>query len=111
MAATLCSMTGFGRGEAELAGRSLVVELRAVNSRHLDLRRLSPRTGIAVSRDATGRAVSLAVRSAPARFLRVTSGGASGRSPQRRRAGPLRHCVVFELIAGQRLRGVCGFQA
>ncbi len=43
MAGTLCSMTGFGRGEAELAGRTLVVELRALNSRHLDLRVRLPR--------------------------------------------------------------------
>jgi len=34
----LQSMTGFGLGEASLAGGSLRVELRAVNHRHLDLR-------------------------------------------------------------------------
>lgn len=30
------SMTGYGRGEAELHGRTITVELRAVNNRHLD---------------------------------------------------------------------------
>ena len=40
--------------------------------RHLDLRRLSPRTGVSVSRDVTGRAVSLSIRPDPDRFLRLT---------------------------------------
>ena len=40
--------------------------------RHLDLRRLSPRAGVAVQRDETGRPVSLAIRSAADRFLRIT---------------------------------------
>ena len=40
--------------------------------RHLDLRRLSPRAGVAVRRDAAGRPVSLAIRSATDRFLRIT---------------------------------------
>ena len=30
------SMTGYGRGEAELNGRSIVIELRSVNNRYLD---------------------------------------------------------------------------
>ena len=41
-------------------------------ARHLDLRRLSPRTGVAIGRDESGRPVSLAIRSDPDRFLRVT---------------------------------------
>ena len=41
-------------------------------NRHLDLRRLSPRTGVAVQRDVAGRLVSLAIRSAPDQFLRIT---------------------------------------
>jgi uncharacterized protein (TIGR00255 family) len=36
-------MTGFGRGEAELSNASLVVEVKCVNSRHLDLRVRLPR--------------------------------------------------------------------
>ena len=40
--------------------------------RHLDLRRLSPRTGVAVLRGADGRLVSLAIRSDAERFLRIT---------------------------------------
>ena len=40
--------------------------------RHLDLRRLSPRSGVAVRRDAGGRPVSLSLRSSPDRFLRIT---------------------------------------
>lgn len=31
-------MTGFGRGEAELAGRQLVVEIKSVNHRYFDIR-------------------------------------------------------------------------
>jgi len=53
-------------------------EVLAIASRHLDLRRLSPRTGIAVSRDPEGRPVSLAIRSESDRFLRVTLPGATG---------------------------------
>ncbi len=45
--------------------------LRAAD-RHLDLRRLSPRSGVAVSRDEAGRPVSLAIRSTPDRYLRIT---------------------------------------
>jgi murein DD-endopeptidase MepM/ murein hydrolase activator NlpD len=40
--------------------------------RHLELRRLSPRTGFAALRDAENRLVSLAIRSDPERFLRIT---------------------------------------
>lgn len=43
MARPLCSMTGFGRGEAPLEGGVLVAEVRSVNSRHLDLRVRLPR--------------------------------------------------------------------
>src|SRR5438309_9252019 len=32
------SMTGFGRGRCEVAGRRLVVEIRSVNHRFLDLK-------------------------------------------------------------------------
>lgn len=40
--------------------------------RHLDLRRLSPRAGVAVRRDESGKPVSLSIRSASERFLRIT---------------------------------------
>ena len=49
--------------------RRLVLETA---DRHLDLRRLSPRAGVAVRRDAAGRPASLAIRSAADRFLRIT---------------------------------------
>ena len=32
------SMTGFGRGEAEIGGRTWVSELRSVNHRYLDIK-------------------------------------------------------------------------
>lgn len=38
------SMTGYGRGEAEINGRSLVVELKSVNHRFLDLSVKLPRS-------------------------------------------------------------------
>jgi murein DD-endopeptidase MepM/ murein hydrolase activator NlpD len=54
----------------------LVAETRrlvlATADRHLDLRRLSPRTGVAVQRDSAGRLVTLAIRSGADRFLRIT---------------------------------------
>ena len=46
--------------------------------RHLDLRRLSPRAGVAVQRDEAGQPVSLAIRSATDRFLRITLPDAAG---------------------------------
>ena len=49
--------------------RRLILETAG---RHVDLRRLSPRTGVAVQRDGAGRLVSLAIRSAADRFLRIT---------------------------------------
>jgi len=47
-------------------------EVLEAADRHLDLRRLSPRAGVAVQRDEAGQAVSLAIRSASDRFLRIT---------------------------------------
>ena len=47
-------------------------QVLATADRHLDLRRLSPRAGVAVRRDEAGRPVSLAIRSAAERFLRIT---------------------------------------
>lgn len=43
MARALRSMTGFGRGDAPFGGSSVAVEVRSVNSRHLDLRVRLPR--------------------------------------------------------------------
>jgi murein DD-endopeptidase MepM/ murein hydrolase activator NlpD len=47
-------------------------DVLAAADRHLDLRRLSPRAGVAVRRDESGQPVSLAIRSATDRFLRIT---------------------------------------
>ena len=38
------SMTGYGRGEAELNGRSIVIELKSVNNRYLDCNVRLPRS-------------------------------------------------------------------
>lgn len=38
------SMTGYGRGEAQLHGRNIIVELRSVNNRYLDCNVKLPRT-------------------------------------------------------------------
>jgi murein DD-endopeptidase MepM/ murein hydrolase activator NlpD len=62
--AAACNRLGL---EAET--RRQVLEMA---DRHLDLRRLSPRAGVAVRRDESGRPVSLAIRSATDRFLRIT---------------------------------------
>ena len=43
MARALHSMTGFGRADAPFAGSTVSVEVRSVNSRHLDLRVRLPR--------------------------------------------------------------------
>jgi len=66
--------------------------------RHLDLRRLSPRTGVAVRRDADGRIVSLAIRSAPDRFLRITL--PDGRSALRAELLPLTVQTRVETTGG-----------
>ncbi len=62
--AAVCDRLGL-----EVETRRQVLEMA---DRHLDLRRLSPRTGVAVRRDEAGRPVSLAIRSAADRFLRIT---------------------------------------
>jgi len=41
---TLKSMTGYGRGEAEIKGRVFIVEVRCVNNRYLDAKIKVPRT-------------------------------------------------------------------
>ena len=43
MVCPLNSMTGFGRGSADLGGLELAIEVRSGNSRHLDLRLRLPR--------------------------------------------------------------------
>jgi murein DD-endopeptidase MepM/ murein hydrolase activator NlpD len=60
---------GFGPGE-----RAAQVEAAA---EHLDLRRLSPRTGITITRDGLGRLVTIGIRAEQERFLRLgfDSGG------------------------------------
>ena len=40
------SMTGYGRGEAAFEGRTIVVEVRAVNNRYLDCTVKMPRAYI-----------------------------------------------------------------
>ena len=59
------SMTGYGRGEAELNGRSIVIELKSVNNRYLDcnvrlpapapLQRKGLKTGLRPSHPGKGR--------------------------------------------------------
>ena len=39
----ICSMTGYGRGEAVLNGRTITVEVRSVNNRYLDCSIKMPR--------------------------------------------------------------------
>ncbi len=51
------SMTGYGKGEAELNGRSLVVELKSVNHRFLDLSVKLPRSLI-FAEEALKKAIS-----------------------------------------------------
>ena len=76
--------------------------------RYLDLRRLSPRTGLAVQRDATGRAIAVSIRSEPKRFLRVRlPAGKAGKRAElldlpveievRRTAGVVRNSVAQAL--------------
>ena len=40
------SMTGYGRGEAQFEGRTVVVEVRSVNNRYLDCSVKLPRSYI-----------------------------------------------------------------
>lgn len=54
------SMTGYGRGEAEVGGRTLVVELKSVNHRFLDLSIKLPRALI-FAEDAMKKAISARV--------------------------------------------------
>ena len=51
------SMTGYGRGEAECNGRTLVVELKSVNHRFLDLSIKLPRALI-FAEDAMKKTIS-----------------------------------------------------
>ena len=77
------SMTGYGRGEAVLNGRSIVIELRSVNNRYLDCAVRLPRAygfaeeGIkARIKDATSRGkvdVFVTVDSTQADAVSVTS--------------------------------------
>ena len=57
----LCSMTGFGRGEAPVGNGLLTAEIRCLNSRHLDVRVRLPRELGSLESEA---------RSAAARFFR-----------------------------------------
>ena len=55
--ARMYSMTGYGRGEAEANGRTLVVELKSVNHRFLDLSIKLPRA-LLFAEDAMKKAIS-----------------------------------------------------
>ena len=55
--ARMYSMTGYGRGEAEVNGRTLVVELKSVNHRFLDLSIKLPRA-LLFAEDAMKKAIS-----------------------------------------------------
>ena len=59
------SMTGYGRGEAEVNGRTLVVELKSVNHRFLDLSIKLPRV-LLFAEDAMKKTI-LVPRRRPAR--------------------------------------------
>ena len=48
------------------------IQLLSIADEHLDLRRLSPRTGISVQRRPDGTAVSVAIRAEKERFVRVS---------------------------------------
>src|SRR5437667_109252 len=49
------SMTGYGRGSAELEGRTLTVELRSINSRYLEIHTRFPREYVELEAPAKSR--------------------------------------------------------
>ena len=56
------SMTGYGKGVAELDGRKMVVEIKSVNHRFLDMNLKLPRT-LGFAEDAIRSAVKAALPS------------------------------------------------
>ena len=76
MSGRICSMTGYGRGQAALAQGVLSVELRAVNSRFLDLRVRLPREFSALEPQVRATASGFFVRGQV--DLGVRQGGAAG---------------------------------
>ncbi len=76
MSGRICSMTGYGRGQAALGQGVLSVELRAVNSRFLDLRVRLPREFSALEPQVRATASGFFVRGQV--DLGVRQGGAAG---------------------------------
>jgi uncharacterized protein (TIGR00255 family) len=71
-------MTGYGRGLAERGGRRVVVEIRSVNHRHLDLKLRGMALDPAVEDKLTGRIKAVVSRGALAVSVRVEGGSSAG---------------------------------
>lgn len=72
------SMTGYGRGEAVLNGRSFVVEVRSVNNRYLDCNVKCPREFLFVEDQVKKRVQSATTRGKVDVFITVDSSKAEG---------------------------------
>ncbi len=72
------SMTGYGRGEAVLNGRSFVVEVRSVNNRYLDCNVKCPREFLFVEDNVKKRVQSATTRGKVDVFITVDSSKAEG---------------------------------
>ncbi len=70
------SMTGYGRGTCEVAGRRLVVELRSVNHRFLELKLRMPWSDAAIEANVTAAIRARLARGAVTVSVRDEGGGA-----------------------------------
>src|SRR3954468_20958053 len=71
------SMTGYGRGTCEVAGRRLVVEVRSVNHRFLDLKLRMPWSDAALEAHMTAAIRAKLARGAVSVNVRDEGGGAA----------------------------------
>ena len=72
------SMTGYGRGEAAFEGRTIVVEVRAVNNRYLDCTVKMPRAYIFAEDALKARVQASVARGKLDVFVNISGAGAEG---------------------------------
>ena len=102
------SMTGYGRGEAQFEGRTVVIEVRSVNNRYLDCSVKLPRSYIFAEDAIRTRVQSVISRGKVDVFVNITNTGGEAVSVTVNE--PLAKAYIdalwrlFELGSGQRVR-------